>query len=269
MSRRHLAAGIAWAVLATVAGCQPEGRPAASPGTDLAAAVPVGPAAMTVDSEAVRLLKGALEHLSTLQRFSAKTRVFTEDLLDNGHRVDYESYGSMTIQRPDKLRGERRGVGYHQAIYYDGTSVTLYDVAHQVYASKPAPPSLPAMFEMAYDSLGLSVPMSDLIWPDDFALMMQGVTMARLLDMEEIEGVRCHHLVFSRPDVDFQIWIPESGAPLPRKYIVTDISTPALLSIVTTITEWKVDPRLPADAFTFAPPPGATWVTFLKPEFYR
>jgi hypothetical protein len=267
MSRPHFRAGAAWGLVALLAACRPGGQPARPAEAVATAAAPVQPAAMVVDSEAVRLLKASLDHLSGLQRFSARTRIFTEDLLDTGHRVDYESYGQMTIQRPDKLRGERVGVGYHQAIYYDGTTVTLYDAAHQVYASKPAPSSLPTMFEMAYDSLGLSVPMSDLVWPDDFALMMDGVTMARVLDKEDIEGVTCYHLVFSRPDVDFQIWIPARGAPLPRKYIVTDTSTPALLSIVTTITEWKVDPRVAANAFTFAPPAGVTQVTFLTPEF--
>jgi hypothetical protein len=267
MNRRHVTTGVAWGMVAVLAACRPGAQPAAPADAGVTAAAPEQPAATTVDSEAVRLLKRAIDHLSGLQRFSAKTRIFTEDLLDTGHRVDYESYGSMTIQRPDKLRGERTGVGYHQAIYYDGTTLTLFDAEHRAYASKPAPPSIPAMFQMAYDSLGLSVPVSDLIWPDDFALMMQGVTMARVLDKETIEGVTCHHLVFSRPDVDFQIWIPESGPPLPRKYIVTDTGTPALLSIVTTLTDWKVDPHLPGDTFTFVPPAGVMRVTFLMPEF--
>lgn len=266
MRRHRIAVGGAWGLLALLAACRPGNQPAASPGASLAAAAPGPTAVMTVDSEAVRLLRGSIAHVSGLQRFSAKTRILTEDLLETGTRVDYESYGRMIIQRPDKLRGERQGVGYRQTLYYDGTTLTLYDAAKKAYASRPAPPSIPAMFQMAYDSLGLSVPISDLIWPDDFALMVQGVTMARVLDKEIIEGVTCHHLVFSRPDVEFQIWIPESGPPLPRKYIVTDPGTPALLSVSTTITDWVVDPHLAGDTFTFVAPPEAMRVTFLLPE---
>jgi hypothetical protein len=171
----------------------------------------------------------------------------------------------MTVVRPNKVRGERRGVGYDQVLLYDGSTVTLWDVVRKAYASKTAPGTIPEMFRMAYDSLGLEVPISDLIWPNVFPLLMQNVQMAAMVDKEVVDGVVCDHLVFSRTDVDFQIWIPETGAPLPRKYIVTDTSTPALLSIVTTISDWKTDPRASADLFTFVPPSGAQPVPFLNP----
>ena len=265
MSRPSVTGVVVWAMLATVAGCQPEGQPTAAPGADVAAAAPEQPAGMTVDSAAVRLLKGAMDHLSSLQRFSLKTHVVSEDLLDTGHRIDLEFTGGATVERPNKLRGERFGLQDRQTIYYDGTTLTLYDHEKQAYASRPAPGTIPEMFEMAYDSLGLSVPISDILWPDVFPLMIHGVTFATVVDKEVIGGVTCEHLLFSRPGVDFQIWIPESGPPLPRKYIVTDTSTPALLSMVVWLSDWKVDQPVPASTFTFVPPDGAKAVIFLPP----
>ena len=97
-------------------------------------------------------------------------------------------------------------------------------------------------------------------------MLVQNVTLARVMDKEIIGGVTCDHLVFSRPDVDFQIWIPDTGDPLPMKYIVTDPATPALLSIVTTLSDWKVNQRVPAAVFTFVPPKGSQPVPFLNPD---
>lgn len=269
MNRRHFRAGAAWGLVALLAACRPAGQaPATVAAADQERAATEGAVEsvpQVVDSQAVAILRRSMDYLNGLQRFSIKTRTLTEDLLQTGHRVDLEFTGSVTVERPNRLRGEKFGEGLRQTIYYDGTNLTLYDHAKQAYASKPAPGTIPEMFEMAYDSLGLSVPTSDLIWPDVFPLMTQGVTFAMVADREIIGGVLCDHLVFSRPGVDFQIWIPVSGPPFPQKYIVTDTGTPALLSIVAWLSDWKVDQRVPASTFTFVPPDGAKAITFLPP----
>lgn len=225
------------------------------------AAAPV--AATVVDSEAVRLLKKSMDYVGGLSRFRVEVSNLHEDLLPSGHRVDYQSVAVGTVVRPNKIRGSRLGAGVEQDLIYDGTTLTVYNPPQQAYASVAAPPTIPGMFEMASDSLGLYIPITDLIWPDVFPLLMEGVTMAAVVDQELVGGVICTHLVFSRPGADFQIWIPVEGAPLPLKYIVTDTSTPALLSIVSTMSKWDTNPRVADDYFTFTPPAGAQQVPFI------
>jgi hypothetical protein len=261
-------AAVATLALVTAMSCRPAEQ------TPEAAGPPVDAAALeganqvvphVVDSQAVRILRRSMDYLAGLQRFSAKTTIITEDLLDTGNRVDFHSWGSMIVERPNKLHGERHAVGFEQHLYYDGAKLTLYDATRKAYATLPAPATMPGMFELAYDSLDLTVPISDLVWPDNFPLLMQGVTLARVMDREIIDGILCEHLVFSRPDVEFQVWVPVEGAPLPSRYIVTDPGTPALLSIITTLTDWRVNERVPGTAFTFVPPKGAQEVPFLPP----
>jgi hypothetical protein len=72
-----------------------------------------------------------------------------------------------------------------------------------------------------------------------------------------------HHLLFSRPGVDFQVWVADSGKPLPYKYVVTDTTYPELLSISTVLSDWNVAPGLPESRFTFVPPQGAKPITFM------
>ncbi len=225
------------------------------------AAAPV--AAAVVDSEAVRLLQRSMDYLGNLQRFRVEISNLREDLLPSGHRVDYHSVAVGTVVRPNRIRGSRLGAGVEQDLIYDGATLTLYNPPQKAYASVPAPPAIPGMFEMASDSLGLYIPLTDLIWPDVYPLLMEGVTMAAVVDNELVGGVICTHLVFSRPGADFQIWIPVEGPPLPLKYIVTDTGTPALLSIVSTMSKWDTNPRVTDDYFTFTPPAGAQQVPFI------
>ena len=86
--------------------------------------------------------------------------------------------------------------------------------------------------------------------------MMQDVTLAAVVGKAVIGGVTYDHLLFSRPGVDFQIWITEGKQPWPRKYIVTETDTPALLSISTILTDWNSAPAVDDAQFKFVPPKG-------------
>ncbi len=215
----------------------------------------------SVDPEAVELLTRSLEFFSEMEAFGAQTWNLREDLLDSGQRVDFESEGSVLVKRPNKLRGYRHNGPVVEAVFYDGKSVTFYNDLEGTYATLDAPATIEEMFLLIYESVEL-YPVSDLIWQDALPYMMDGVTLAQVIGVEEIGGIACTHLLFSRPDVDFQIWIPVTGPPLPTKYIVTDNAKPEMLSIVTYIGDYDLDPVVSDDDFEFVPPADATEVPF-------
>jgi hypothetical protein len=95
---------------------------------------------------------------------------------------------------------------------------------------------------------------------------MQDVNLAVVVGKTVIGGVKCDHLLFSRPGVDFQVWVAESGHPLPYKYVVTDTGTPALLSVSTIASNWNVAPDVADDRFTFVPPKGVKQISFMPVE---
>lgn len=216
-----------------------------------------------VDPEAVKVLRGMTDYLSGLSQFRVHARNMREDLLDSGHRVDFEVATVVTVSRPNKLRVDRVGPGVDQSFYYDGKTLTMYNPSHKVYATVPAPATIEHTLDYARESFGITAPVSDLVYRDSFPLLMQDVTLAMVVGEELIGGVKCKHLLFSRPGVDFQIWVAVGGPPLPHKYIVTDTGTPELLSITTVMSDWNVAPAAPDSHFTFAPPPGAKATTFM------
>ena len=217
-----------------------------------------------VDPEAVALLRRSTEWAGGLERFSVDAQSTFEDILPSGHRVDYELSGTATVSRPNKLRTERHGNEIDQIFYYDGATLTLYNPPDGVYARKSAPPTIEEMFQFAYDSLGIGTPISDLVHRDPFPQLMQGVTFAAVLGKEVIGGVRCDHLLFSRPDVDFQLWVADSGPPMPVKYVVTDTATRERLSVSAVMSNWDVDAAVPDSTFNFVAPQGTREIPFLK-----
>lgn len=232
----------------------------------VALAAPAGArAGGSVDPAATQILQRMTDHLANLQQFSVHTQNTLEDLLDSGQRIDYDVSASVTVSRPDRLRAERKGDLVSQVFYYDGTTLTLYDPDENVYATEPAPETIEGMLAFARESLGLIVPAADLVYKNAYPLLMEGVTSAVVVGKSVIGGVNCDHLAFSRPDVDFQVWVAAEGQPLPYKYVVTDTGTPALLSVTTVMSGWAVGEGVADDAsFAFVPPEGAAGITFMR-----
>jgi hypothetical protein len=218
-----------------------------------------------VDPEAVELLRGTMDYLDGLESFSAFVFNLREDLLDSGQRIDLESSGGVTVVRPNKLLGVRHAGPVDEVLIYDGDQVTVYNDAEETYMTVAAPATIEEMFLFLHAVVEI-YPVSDLIWQDAFPYLMEGVDFAKVIGTDVIGGVTCTHLLFGRPDIGFQIWVPESGPPLPAKYVVTDYGTPEMLSIVTYITDWNVEPSISDDTFTFVPPEGAQEVPFPKSD---
>lgn len=219
-----------------------------------------------VDPAATRILQRMTAYLATLKQFSVRTQNTLEDELDSGQRVDFDVAASVIVSRPNRLRAERKGDVVDQIFYYDGKTLTLLNPSDKVYATESAPATIEGMLDQARESLGLIIPAADLVYRDAFALLMKDVTFAAVVGKSVIGGVRCDHLVFSRPGVDFQVWVADAGGPLPRKYVVTDTGTPARLSVTTVMSDWNVAPAVSDARFTFVPPQGARKIAFMPLE---
>ena len=219
-----------------------------------------------VDPVAVDLFENALDYLSTLKQFSVRAQSTMEDLIQTGHRVDFEISSSVTISRPNKIHIERHGLNLGQIFYYNGQTLTLYNPSEKVYATEAAPGTIEDMFHSARDAYGISVPVSDLLYSDAFSLLMEEVNYAVVIGKEMVGEVQCDHLLFSRPGVDFQIWIADGGPPLVYKYVVTDTATPELLAFTTVMRKWNLAPAVSESLFNFVPPAGAEKIIFLKAD---
>jgi hypothetical protein len=222
--------------------------------------------APAVDPAAVQILKRMTDYLGSLKQVSVHTQTTLEDLLETGQRVDFEISANVTISRPNKIRAERMGDVISQVFYYDGKTLTLHNPADNVYATEPAPGTIEGVLDFARESLGISVPIADLVYRNAFELLMKDVTFAAVVGKSVIGGVKCDHLAFRRPGVDFQVWVAASGQPLPQKYVVTDTSSPALISVSTVMSDWNVTPAVVDARFVFVPPQGAKKIEFMRHE---
>jgi hypothetical protein len=234
----------------------------------LSAAVSTNAPAQTpaVDPAAVQTLKRMTDFLDGLQRFSVKTESVIEELHVSGHRVDYDLAATVTVKRPNKLRAARASGLMDQRFFYDGRTLTLYNPSKKVYATQPAPDKIETMIDFARETVGILLPAADLLYRNAFPLLIQDVTLAMLVGKTVVGGVKCDHLLFSRPGVDFQVWVAEGQRPWPRKYVVTETDTPSRLSITTVLSDWNLVPAVDDARFNFVPPKGTQAISFMPRE---
>jgi hypothetical protein len=213
--------------------------------------------APAVDPAAVQKFKRMTEFLDGLQRFSVNTQSIIEEMRYSGHRVDFDLSAKVAVKRPNKLRAVRSGELLNEQLFYDGKTLTLYRPSDKTYASATTSDTIEKMIDFARETVGILLPAADLIYRGANRLMMQDVSLAAVVGQTVIGGVKCDHLLFSRPGVDFQIWIAAGKQPWPCKYVVTETDTPSKLSITTFMSGWNLKPAVPDAKFIFVPPKGA------------
>jgi hypothetical protein len=213
--------------------------------------------------EAKQILKASTDFLASQQRFSTSTRNTLEVVLKSGQKIEFNSTGRQSVQRPNKLRAERTGDIANQLVLYDGKSLTVQNPQDKVYAQVAAPSTLEDALDFARTKLDIVAPASDLIYKNAYDTLLEGVTEGTVVGKAVIEGVRCDHLAFRAPQTDWQIWIQEGSQPLPRKMVITTLDLPNSPQFSVTVTEWNLRPAFDADTFVFTPPAGSKEVPFL------
>jgi hypothetical protein len=219
--------------------------------------------APAVDPAALQILKSMTDCMDGLQQFSVTAQSTIEDLHGSGHRVDYDLGAQVTVKRPNKLRAVRTGETMSQSFFYDGKTLTLYNPAEKVYAIQPAPETVEGAVTLARETIGIVFPAADLVYRNAYPLLTQDLTVAAVVGKAVIDGAKCDHLLFSRPGADFQVWVEEGKRPLPRKYVVTETDTRALLSIGTVLSGWNEAPAVDDAQFAFVPPKGSSETRFI------
>jgi len=108
--------------------------------------------------EAKQILKASTDFLASQQRFSTNTRNTLEVVLKSGQKIEFNSTGRQSVQRPNKLRSERTGDIASQLVVYDGKSLAVSNPQDNVYSQVAAPETLEDMLEFARNKLDIVAP---------------------------------------------------------------------------------------------------------------
>ena len=207
-----------------------------------------------VSPKAAALLKASTDFLACQQQFSLDTESSIEVVLASGQKIQFDHTARVSVERPNKLRAERTGDLVDQVFYYDGETLTLHNPVGNFYARIAAPGTLEEMLDFAREKLDIVAPASDLLYKNAYDILMQDVTSGFVVGKGVVDGVRCDHLAFRAPHVDWQIWIEEGDRPLMRKLVITTRDKLNAPQFTVVAKNWNLEPKFSAETFSFTPP---------------
>jgi hypothetical protein len=203
------------------------------------------------------------DYLAAAREFSFRADVAYDSVSVDGQKIQYGAVVQLSVRRPDRLHVLYDGDERRRQVVMAGDAFTILDQEANVYAGADVPPEVGAALDRIFETYGFSVPIADFVYPDPYETLMGSVEAGSLVGRHFVDGTPCHHLAFSQEAIDWQIWIEDGPAPLPRKLVITYRNEPGSPQYAATFSEWDLEPRIAESYFEFRPPEGSGKIEFL------
>jgi hypothetical protein len=173
-----------------------------------------------VEGKAEQLIRSMCSRIEATKYFSAVVYDSIDDVQDNGKTIQYSHVREIHISRPDKLRFESKGDVTNRILWKDGKSITYYDKDQNVYAQVDDVGTIDEMIDTLEDKYGVTLPVADLLSENILKNLTGDCEDISYLGLGLVGDERCHHILLSREDIDWQIWLSQSDQPEFKKMVI-------------------------------------------------
>ena len=163
----------------------------------------------TDSAEAKKLLKAMSDYLAAQKAISFGYDANLQVVTNSGQKLGLASSGTVTLNRPDKVRTTRSGGFVDVETLFDGKTLTLLGKDVNKYTQVEIPGTVDHLIDELKDKYGLPLPAADLLMTNSYDELMEGVYNSKDLGSGVINGAECDSLAFRKDDVDF----PDLGRP--------------------------------------------------------
>ena len=222
----------------------------------LASAEPKAGESAKIDADATAILKAMSAKLSAAKQFTLKGTRTIDTALTEGSEVKLTAKLESSVARPNKIVASASDSLSTRHFYYDGKNVTLHDSKANHYATVQGADNIDKTIDMIVKDWDFHPPLADLLVSDPYTSLSKNATGGKLVGTEEVSGVKCHHLVVTQEAIDWEVWISAEDS-LPRRFVITFNGIEGKPKLSAEITNWDLDPKLPASKFTFTAPKDA------------
>ncbi|MGF1612847.1 MAG: DUF2092 domain-containing protein [Gammaproteobacteria bacterium] len=207
--------------------------------------------AIADEANAKSLLKAMSHYLAAQKAISFEYDTNFEVVTKDQQKLALASSGTVTLNRPDKIRVTRSGGFADVEMLFDGKTLTLFGKNANLYTQVDVPGTIDHLVDELRDKYNKPVPGADLLLSNVYDELMPEVVDAKDLGSGVIGGVECDFLAFRTEEVDWQIWIAQGDRPYPCRYVITSklVATGPQYSIQ--IRDWKTGDEVTLDDFGF------------------
>ena len=203
------------------------------------------------EADAKRILKSMSDYVGAQKAISFEFDAILEVVTHDEQKLALASSGTVTLNRPDKIRATRSGGFADVEMSFDGKTLTILGKNLNLYTQLDVPGTIDHLVNELHDTYNRPLPAADLLLSNSYDDLMAGVIDIKDLGSGVVDGVECDYLAFRTKEVDWQIWIAQGEHPYPYRYVITSklISGGPQYTIQT--RNWKTGSEVAATDFHF------------------
>jgi hypothetical protein len=199
-------------------------------------------------AQGAAILTQMSDKLLAAETLSFSTVESIERVKRNNEKATINIERQIKVRRPDKMWFKATG-DRDLECNYNGKVVTLISHKEKVFGEFPAAPTLDETADMISSKYDIALPVADLLTTDPRGALTDDQTVGGWVKRETIEGVDCNTLAYQHPNVEFTIWIPASGDPLPKKLQITYKARRGQPTSTIVFKDWNLSPQFSKETF--------------------
>ncbi len=224
-------------------------------------AVMAAPFAASADEDdARRILKSMADYMQSQDRLSFEFDAVLEVITADNQKLALASSGTVTMDRPGKIRSHRMGGHADVEMLFDGETLTLFGGDQNMYTEVSIPGSVDHLTDVLRDDYDRPLPAADLLGENVYDDLMKDVVDVKDLGSGVVGGVECDYFAFRKEDIDWQIWIAQGDQTYPCKFTITSKNVPLSPQYSIQLRDWKTGDDVAPDDFVFNNTTNATKV---------
>jgi hypothetical protein len=215
-----------------------------------------------IDPKADTVLHQLSDHNKQVKSAITRLTDTIDDVQPDGRKVQFSHVRELTVLRPNKLKIETTGDVTSRTLWKDGKTLTVLERDKNVYAQIPDPGTISEALDLLQEKYNMSMPASDLLSADVYKTMTEGCEAIKYVGLGYVGEEKCHHLAFTRDNIDWQMWITTGDKPSPRKMVITYKHLPGEPQYTMQVLKIEYEPRINDSVFAAQIPKGADKIEF-------
>jgi hypothetical protein len=208
----------------------------------------------TTDAERLargrELVQKMSARLAAANAVSVTTTEVRERVRASGAKEPVSTTGHDNMRRPNRFYTKATG-GRGLESWYNGKTLTIALNADKVFAQAPMPDTIDRALDALAERYDLALPMGDLFYGSAEKALLSDTTTGGYAGTENVGSTPCVHLAFKDTGVDWELWLPVDGDPVPKRLKVVQKRRTGQPVVDLTFTGWEFAPQI-TDA-TFVP----------------
>jgi hypothetical protein len=203
------------------------------------------------EADAKRILKAMSNYMAKQKSFSFQFDATLEVVTHDKQKLALASSGTVTLNRPDKIRVTRSGGFSDVEMWFDGETLTLLGKSNNLYTQLDVPGTIDHLIDELKVTYHRPLPAADLLLSNSYDELMRDVVDVKDLGSGVIGGMECDYLAFRTNEVDWQIWIAQGKHPYPYRFVIASKLVKGEPQYTIQTRDWKTGGEVAATDFSF------------------